>query len=733
MTMTITDNIASLEIENFDVHDIGEYYVMLSDDERSAPATLELKVAPDIQLAEDFEQEIVLNAGEDLTVSFAFTAYPAPKVEFIHNGEHLDEQRTRMEIYDDSAFVRIRNMKRPDSGTVKITVLNENGKATKDIHVSVVDIPSEPRCLAATNVSTDSALLQWLPPLENNGSPLTGYIIERKMAETSRWRNVGKVRADKESFLMEELFPDEIYVFRVCAVNEVGKGPPSEAVDVITKKEAEAVQEKVPQILADAVLLDTPGKPLVALIEKTKVQISWESIISADSYDIERSSLSEPMWLTIANTDHLTFIDRSIFENDDYIYRIVAKSDKRTSCPSEPSEPISITCPEAAEEEQLEGGKPVEENARKAGIEVKAAEKEAAGEEFMSEQGEIAQAKETTPDFEAVVRPSMEQVQMKTGKMEGEAVTGIEALEGTVKKELEENKSEKKKTKKKKLEEKASKAPEESTVEKPAVGQQKAAVDETKAFEDQISVSGFVDEVIPEEPGKAIEAKLEIIEEKPKKRSEKKPEKKKVKKKVEEKLAKSEEKTDEDKAEEKVKHEEKSQAQEIDLTAPLASEDISLKGEPPKTVEAEAAEVLKNLKEEPKDERKSKGKEEAVRAEEVKPKPEKKSERKAPKLKVTAEETKLELTLHSKAELKVQIEGDFETCRWIKDKKPLPEQSTTTTETESTLFIDSVSESSSGTYICTAVNKTTKSSVEFDVRVVGKTVLCLVPELWINF
>lgn len=624
MTMTITDNIASLEIENFDVHDIGEYYVMLSDDERSAPATLELKVAPDIQLAEDFEQEIVLNAGEDLTVSFAFTAYPAPKVEFIHNGEHLDEQRTRMEIYDDSAFVRIRNMKRPDSGTVKITVLNENGKATKDIHVSVVDIPSEPRCLAATNVSTDSALLQWLPPLENNGSPLTGYIIERKMAETGRWRNVGKVRADKESFLMEELFPDEIYVFRVCAVNEVGKGPPSEAVDVITKKEAEAVQEKVPQILADAVLLDTPGKPLVALIEKTKVQISWESIISADSYDIERSSLSEPMWLTIANTDHLTFIDRSIFENDDYIYRIVAKSDKRTSCPSEPSEPISITCPEAAEEEQLEGGKPVEENARKAGIEVKAAEKEAAGEEFMSEQGEIAQAKETTPDFEAVVRPSMEQVQMKTGKMEGEAVTGIEALEGTVKKELEENKSEKKKTKKKKLEEKASKAPEESTVEKPAVGQQKAAVDETKAFEDQISVSGFVDEVIPEEPGKAIEAKLEIIEEKPKKRSEKKPEKKKVKKKVEEKLAKSEEKTDEDKAEEKVKHEEKSQAQEIDLTAPLASEDISLKGEPPKTVEAEAAEVLKNLKEEPKDERKSKGKEEAVRAEEVKPKPEKK-------------------------------------------------------------------------------------------------------------
>lgn len=93
----------------------------------------------------------------------------------------------------------------------------------------------------------------------------------------------------------------------------------------------------------------------------------------------------------------------------------------------------------------------------------------------------------------------------------------------------------------------------------------------------------------------------------------------------------------------------------------------------------------------------------------------------------------MELTLHSKAELKVQIEGDFETCRWIKDKKPLPEQSTTTTETESTLFIDSVSESSSGTYICTAVNKTTKSSVEFDVRVVGKTVLCLVPELWINF
>uniref|UniRef100_A0A914ZQD0 Titin n=1 Tax=Parascaris univalens TaxID=6257 RepID=A0A914ZQD0_PARUN len=714
MAMTVIDNTAFLEIENFDVHDIGEYYVMLSEDERSAPAALELKVAPDIQLAENFEKEIVLNADEDLNVSFTFTAYPTPKVEFTHNGEHLDEQRTRMEIYDDSAFIRIRNMKRSDSGAVKITVLNENGKATKDIHVSVVDIPSEPRSLAATNISTDSALLEWLPPLENNGSPLTGYIIERKMAETGRWRNVATVKADKESFLMEELFPDEIYVFRVCAINEVGKGPPSVAVDVITKKEAEAVQEKVPQTLADAVLLDTPGKPLIALIEKNKVQISWESIISADSYDVERSSLTEPMWLTIANTDHITFIDRSIVENDDYIYRVVAKSDKRASCPSEPSEPISIKRPEAVEEEQLEGEKPDEKKTRKTGTEVKAVEEEAAGEEFMSGQREIAQAEETTPDFGAVVRPPMEQMQVKNGKMESEAVTGIEVLEGTIKKELEESKSEKKK----KLEEKALKALEESTVEMPAVGQQEATFDGTKAFEDQTSISGVVNEVKPGELGKEIEAELGMMEEKPKKLSEEKPEKKKMKKKIKEELAKREEKADEDKAEETMKHEEKSQVQEVNSNALLASEGISTKGKSPKTVEAGAAE--ENLEEAPKDERRPKEKEEAVHAEEAKGKSEKKSERKAPKLKVTAEETNLKLTLHSKAELKVRIEGNFETCRWTKDKKPLPEQSTTTTETESTLFIDSVSESSSGTYICAAVNKTTKSSVEFDVKVVEK-------------
>ncbi|VDM43005.1 unnamed protein product, partial [Toxocara canis] len=712
MTMSTTDNIATLEIENFDARDIGEYYIMLSDDERSAPAKIELKVAPDIQLAKDFEQEVVLNAGKDFTISFTFTAYPPPKVEFIHNEKPLELERARLEIYDDSASVRLRNMRRSDSGTLKIVVENEHGTVTKDVHISVADVPSEPRNLSVSNVSANSVLLEWLPPLENNGSPLIEYIVERKMAETGRWRHLAKVKADIESFLADELFSDELYVFRVCAVNEVGEGAPSKTVDVITKDEAEAVQEEIPEKLVDTVLLHTPGKPQVALIENTKVQISWENVINTESYDIERNTLSEALWLHIANTDQTTFIDRSIVKSDQYTYRIIAKCDERKSEPGEPSEPLNINLPETVDEEQPEQKKPVKKKSKKK-VDEKVPDKaeEVTVEEATVEEEKTKQEEEKVSEIDTTVSPP----DLKTEQADETETAEPELVDQKPKEKLEEKKPEKKKVKKKKVDEKSSEEQEKPPAEAPTVEEQKTA---QKALEVDAAVHPHVEEEMlkTEKQEKMAEVKSEAVDEGQKEQLEGKPEKKKVKKKkVEEKTVKTKEKEEGKQELVPEKLEEEPKAVEEPKAADKPKEKLEVQDKPKEEHKAS---------EEPKEEAKApeepKQKEEAAKAEEAKPERVKKDKKKVTELKVTSEKTKLQLTLHSKAELRAQIEGDFDSCTWTKDKKPIPEHSTKTTKTESTYQIESANESSSGTYTCTVANKTTKSSVDFDVSVIGK-------------
>ena len=52
--------------------------------------------------------------------------------------------------------------------------------------------------------------------------------------EFHRWRQVATVGVNEFKCLCEDLMPNEIYVFRVCAVNAAGNGQPSRTIDVET-------------------------------------------------------------------------------------------------------------------------------------------------------------------------------------------------------------------------------------------------------------------------------------------------------------------------------------------------------------------------------------------------------------------------------------------------------------------------------------------------------------------
>ena len=69
--------------------------------------------------------------------------------------------------------------------------------------------------------------LTWEAPEEDGGTPITGYIIERRQTSSARWMTVTKEAVTELTHTVEDLIEDNEYEFRISAVNKVGQGPPS--------------------------------------------------------------------------------------------------------------------------------------------------------------------------------------------------------------------------------------------------------------------------------------------------------------------------------------------------------------------------------------------------------------------------------------------------------------------------------------------------------------------------
>jgi len=62
------------------------------------------------------------------------------------------------------------------------------------IFIFILDAPSAPvGPIEMTNVTSSEMSFSWQPPKSDGGSPLQGYIIERKDTKSPSWAQIGKV------------------------------------------------------------------------------------------------------------------------------------------------------------------------------------------------------------------------------------------------------------------------------------------------------------------------------------------------------------------------------------------------------------------------------------------------------------------------------------------------------------------------------------------------------------
>ncbi|KIH57804.1 fibronectin type III domain protein [Ancylostoma duodenale] len=218
-----------------DHKDIGEYYVLVDDVEKSHTAELIYKIAPKLVYEGPTK---AIPAGKHFDFTVKFTGYPTPHFNMTLNGKDLKLQAS-VETYDDFMSFRVKNVK--ESGTIVIVAQNEHGEDSLEIPMQVIDVPSAPLDLQASDVGSTTATLSWKAPLYSNGSDIIEYFVERKSVEYSRWRTVGRVPADTFSITVNDLFPNDMYAFRVSAINDIGQGAPSKVAEVETTEQIEGI------------------------------------------------------------------------------------------------------------------------------------------------------------------------------------------------------------------------------------------------------------------------------------------------------------------------------------------------------------------------------------------------------------------------------------------------------------------------------------------------------------
>ena len=85
--------------------------------------------------------------------------------------------------------------------------------------------------IVVTEVQQHSISIKWKPPKEDGGSPLTGYIVEKREAGHTFWVRIEKVAPEITALKAMQLNEKTEYYFRVIAENKVGQSAPLETND----------------------------------------------------------------------------------------------------------------------------------------------------------------------------------------------------------------------------------------------------------------------------------------------------------------------------------------------------------------------------------------------------------------------------------------------------------------------------------------------------------------------
>lgn len=99
-----------------------------------------------------------------------------------------------------------------------------------------IDEPDAPTAPKIVDWDKDYVDLEWEQPINDGGSPITGYVIEKREKGSSRWIKAKELKEPVTKGRADDLEEGVEYEFRIKAVNKAGKGAPSAPSESIIPK-----------------------------------------------------------------------------------------------------------------------------------------------------------------------------------------------------------------------------------------------------------------------------------------------------------------------------------------------------------------------------------------------------------------------------------------------------------------------------------------------------------------
>lgn len=286
---------------------------------------------PKIDLEAKYSQAVVLNAGETFKLEASIYGKPVPTIHWLKDGHEITEA-ARIEIHNTNftACLICKEAIRIDGGQYTILVKNVGGEKSVNINVKVLDRPGPPEGpISIYGVTSEKCSISWKPPLQDGGSDVSHYVVERR--ETSRlvW-TVVESKVQTLNLKITKLLPGNEYIFRVIPVNKYGVGEPLESEPMIARN---------PFVPPSA-----PTEVEVSTITKDSMVVTWERPSNdggspIQGYVVEKRDKDGVRWTRCnkRNVSELRFRVTGLLENHSYEFRVAAENAAGVGTPSKPT------------------------------------------------------------------------------------------------------------------------------------------------------------------------------------------------------------------------------------------------------------------------------------------------------------------------------------------------------------------------------------------------------------
>uniref|UniRef100_A0A4W5MMJ7 Immunoglobulin like and fibronectin type III domain containing 1, tandem duplicate 2 n=1 Tax=Hucho hucho TaxID=62062 RepID=A0A4W5MMJ7_9TELE len=343
-------NIVSLPVQNIDTSadkteyrlkspkktDQGRYKIVIKNKHGQGEAFINLDVIVDVKLIEG----LIVKAGSTIVLPAVMKGIPTPTAKWVSDGKELaTKANVKIDTEGMNTSLTITGCVRGDTGEYLLTVANPAGSKTVALHVTVLDVPGAPiGPINILEVTPDHMVINWRPPKDDGGTPLTCYIVEKKDTKKAwePWSVVCSGCTGTKAKI-SRLEKGREYILRVRAENKVGIGAGLESPPTIAKHMFDPP--------------GPPGQPTCSDITENAVTIEWtlpefDGGSPVSGYVVERREMTGK-WIRVNKTPVLDLRYRAsgLFENNSYEFRIFAENVAGVSEPSPVSDPVKCTRP----------------------------------------------------------------------------------------------------------------------------------------------------------------------------------------------------------------------------------------------------------------------------------------------------------------------------------------------------------------------------------------------------